>query len=118
MVTVPLRTLAWGRSGDKGNHANIGIIARKADYYPLLVGQVTAERVGAFFAHYLEGTVERFLLPGFHAMNFVLENVLGGGGTASLRYDPQAKTYAQMFLDLPIDVPAAWMSGDDGQTGN
>ena len=118
IVTVPLRTLAWGRSGDKGNHANIGIIARKADYYPLLVGQVTAERVAVFFAHYLEGKVERFLLPGFYAMNFVLENVLGGGGTASLRYDPQAKTYAQMFLDLPIEVPAAWMVGDDGQTGN
>ncbi|QDZ01608.2 DUF1446 domain-containing protein [Nitratireductor mangrovi] len=108
-VTVPLRALAWGRSGDKGNHANIGIIARRSEFYPYLCEQVTAERVGGFFAHYLEGEVRRYLLPGFNALNFLLEDVLGGGGTASLRYDPQAKTYAQMLLDLPVEVPAAWL---------
>ncbi|MGY6709056.1 MAG: acyclic terpene utilization AtuA family protein [Rhizobiaceae bacterium] len=109
---VPLRLLAWGRSGDKGNHANIGIIARRPQFYPLLAAQVTPERIEAFFAHYLEGDVERYLLPGFHALNFVLHDVLGGGGTASLRYDPQAKTYAQMVLDLPVEVPAGWIVAD------
>lgn len=108
MVVLPLRALAWGRSGDKGNHANIGIVARRPEFYPLIVAQVTPERIAAFFAHYLEGDVVRFLLPGFNALNFLLHDVLGGGGTASLRYDPQGKTFAQMILDLPIEVPAAW----------
>ncbi|NMG40827.1 acyclic terpene utilization AtuA family protein [Chelativorans sp. ZYF759] len=112
-VSLPLRTLAWGRSGDKGNHANIGIIAREPEYYALLVQQVTAERIADFFAHYLEGEVRRFLLPGFHALNFLLHDVLGGGGTASLRYDPQAKTYAQMVLDLPVDVPVSWAGSNE-----
>ena len=112
MTTVPLRALAWGRSGDKGNHANIGIIARRPGYYPLLAQQLTPQRFAEFFAHYLQGDVERYLLPGFHALNFLLHDVLGGGGTASLRYDPQAKTYAQMVLDLPVEVPAAWVAGD------
>lgn len=108
-IAVPLRALAWGRSGDKGNHANIGIIARQASFLPLIAAEVTEERMARFFAHYLEGKVTRYLLPGFHALNFLLEDVLGGGGTASLRYDPQAKTYAQMFLDIPVEVPAEWV---------
>lgn len=109
VATVPLRALAWGRSGDKGNHANIGVIARRPEFFPLLAAQVDEASVAAFFAHYLQGRVTRYVLPGFHALNFLLEDVLGGGGTASLRYDPQAKTYAQMFLDLPVTVPAAWL---------
>lgn len=108
-VTVPLRALAFGRSGDKGNHANIGIIARRPEFFPLIAAEVTAAKVKNFFAHYIEGDVQRFVLPGFHALNFLLEDALGGGGTASLRYDPQAKTYAQMFLDLPVEVPEAWI---------
>lgn len=108
-ATVPLRALAWGRSGDKGNHANVGVIARRPEFFALIAGQVTEARMAQFFAHYLEGAVHRYVMPGFHALNFLLENVLGGGGTASLRYDPQAKTYAQMFLDLPVDVPSAWL---------
>lgn len=121
VATVPLRALAWGRSGDKGNHANIGVIARRPEFFPLLAAQVDEASVAAFFAHYLQGRVTRYVLPGFHALNFLLEDVLGGGGTASLRYDPQAKTYAQMFLDLPVTVPAAWLerggalSGWDGR---
>lgn len=121
VATVPLRALAWGRSGDKGNHANIGVIARRPEFFPLLAAQVDEASVAAFFAHYLQGGVTRYVLPGFHALNFLLEDVLGGGGTASLRYDPQAKTYAQMFLDLPVTVPAAWLerggplSGWDGR---
>lgn len=112
-VAVPLRALAFGRSGDKGNHANIGLIARDAAFFPVLAAGVDASRVAAFFAHYLEGEVRRYVLPGFYALNFLLEDVLGGGGTASLRYDPQAKTYAQMLLDLSVEVPAAWL-GEDG----
>lgn len=108
-ATVPLRALAWGRSGDKGNHANIGVIARRREFFSVIAEQVTEERMAQFFAHYLEGPVHRYVMPGFHALNFLLENVLGGGGTASLRYDPQAKTYAQMFLDLPVEVPATWL---------
>ncbi|MFC3724745.1 acyclic terpene utilization AtuA family protein [Neoaquamicrobium sediminum] len=108
-ATVPLRALAWGRSGDKGNHANIGVIARRREFFSVIAEQVTEERMAQFFAHYLEGPVHRYVMPGFHALNFLLENVLGGGGTASLRYDPQAKTYAQMFLDLPVEVPSAWL---------
>ncbi|MGY6534143.1 MAG: acyclic terpene utilization AtuA family protein [Pararhodobacter sp.] len=109
-ATVPLRALAWGRSGDKGDDANIGLIARRAEYFPLLCAQMTDDRVAAFFAHYLQGGVTRYALPGFHALNFHLRAVLGGGGSASLRYDPQAKTYAQMLLDLPVTVPASWVA--------
>src|SRR5690606_14220496 len=115
--TVPLRALAWGRSGDKGNHANVGIIARQPQFYPLIAEQVTQKRMAGFFAHYLEGKVTRYLLPGFHALNFLLEDVLGGGGTASLRYDPQAKTYAQMFLDLPVEAPTKWLASGGPLTG-
>jgi hypothetical protein len=105
-IEVPLVRLAWGRSGDKGNDANIGIVARQARYVPVLRAELTAERVAAYFSHYLQGPVARWELPGLHAFNFVLKDVLGGGGIASLRYDPQGKTYAQMLLDLPIRVPA------------
>jgi hypothetical protein len=107
---VPLIALAWGRSGDKGNDANIGIIARRAEFLPVLRRELTNERVGAFFAHYLTGTVRRWELPGFHALNFLLGGILGGGGIASLRYDPQGKSYAQMLMDLPVRVPASWLS--------
>lgn len=109
---VPLRAIAWGRSGDKGNNANVGVIARRPEFYPIITQQVTRERMEQFFAHYLEGPAHRYLIPGFHAVNFVLEDVLGGGGTASLRYDPQAKTYAQMFLDIEVEVPARWLSAN------
>lgn len=109
-ASVPLRALAFGRSGDKGNDANIGLIARKAAFFPLLCDQMTEARIAAFFAHYLRGPVTRYALPGIHALNFHLRDVLGGGGSASLRYDPQAKTYAQMVLDAPVSVPADWLA--------
>jgi hypothetical protein len=114
LVTVPLRRLAYGRSGDKGDKANIGLIARRPEYAPLIARQITCERVAACFAHYLSGDVERFELPGLHAINFVLDGVLGGsGGTSSLRYDPQAKSYAAMLLGLPVRVPASWAPAGD-----
>jgi hypothetical protein len=104
-ATVPLIRLAWGRSGDKGDTANIGIIARRPEYLPLLRAQLTPAAVKQYFSHLVQGEVERFEVPGIHAMNFLLHEALGGGGMASLRVDPLAKGYAQMLLDFPIVVP-------------
>jgi hypothetical protein len=104
--TVPLRRVAWGRSGEKGDKANIGLIARHPELLPILRDQVPPERVARFFGHYLRGGVERWELPGLNAFNYVLDAVLGGaGGTSTLRYDPQAKSYAAMLLTLPVTVP-------------
>lgn len=102
---VPLVRLAWGRSGDKGNRANIGIIARQPDYLPVLWQVLTEAFVARCFAHFLRGPVERYLLPGPHAINFVLNDALGGGGIASLRNDPQGKAYAQILLAQEIQIP-------------
>jgi len=111
MVEVPLVKLAWGRSGDKGNKGNIGIIARDASYLPYICNALTEAVVTERFAHFLEstsaGNVERFLLPGSNSINFLLHDVLGGGGVASIRNDPQAKGYAQLLLSCPIPVPTA-----------
>ncbi len=104
-VSVPLIKLAWGRSGDKGDKANIGIIAREAEYLPYIFAALTEQVVAARFGHFLEGGVERFLMPGFHAVNYLLHDALGGGGIASLRNDPQGKCFAQILLDHPIPVP-------------
>ncbi len=110
LVKVPLIKLAWGRSGDKGNKANVGIIARKAEYLPYIWENLTEPVVAERFAHFLAstnaGSVERFLLPGSNAINFLLHDVLGGGGVASLRNDPQGKGYAQILLSCPINIPA------------
>ncbi len=109
MVTVPLEALAWGRSGDKGDKANIGIIARDEAFVPW-IGQTFSEaRMAELFRHFLHPgqarPVERFYLPGPHAFNFLLHKVLGGGGVASLRVDPQGKGYAQVALAQPVAVP-------------
>ncbi len=109
-ASVPLVALAWGRSGDKGDSANIGIIARRPEFLPLLRRELTAERVGDYFAHMVKGPVERFDVPGIGGLNFLLHEALGGGGMASLRNDPLGKGLAQMLLDLPIEVPAGWLS--------
>lgn len=106
--TVPLVRLAYARSGDKGDDSNIGVIARKPDYLPAIRAALTAEAVAGWFAHLIEGPVERFDWPGIHGLNFLLHNALGGGGIASLRNDPQGKAFAQMLLDFPIPVPASW----------
>jgi hypothetical protein len=108
-VTVPLEALAWGRSGDKGNKANMGIIARRPEFVPYIADQITPARVTALFEHFLAhgqaDPVERFYLPGPHAFNFLLHDVLGGGGVASLRADPQGKGYAQLLLAETVQVP-------------
>jgi hypothetical protein len=104
-VEVPLIKLALGRSGDKGDKANIGIIAREPEYLPWIWAALTEAAVADCFAHFLQGSVERFFLPGSHSINFLLHRVLAGGGVASLRNDPQGKGYAQLLLNRPITVP-------------
>ena len=107
---MPLIRLALARSGDKGNHANIGVIARQKLYLPYLRDALTTDALRHYFAHVLDGgesgKVERWELPGTMSFNFLLHNVLGGGGAASLRTDPQGKAFAQMLLDYPVTIPA------------
>lgn len=110
-VKVPLYRLAVARSGDKGDHANIGVIARRPEYLPALRAALTEDAVAERFSHTLKGKVERFDLPGSHAMNFLLRHALDGGGVASLHLDAQAKTYAQVLLDMEIPVPEGLLSG-------
>jgi hypothetical protein len=110
MVEVPLEQLAYARSGDKGDNANIGIVSRKAEYLPYLYQQLSADFVADYFAHLCTGDVERFDLPGLNAFNFFMTEALGGGGTASLRLDTQAKTYGQMLLTTTIKIPANLVS--------
>ena len=106
---VPLLALAHGRSGDKGDIGNIGILARKPDYLPWIRRSATEEAVARYFAHYVKGKVERFEWPGLNGLNFVLHEGLAGGGIASLRHDPQGKALAQIFMDFPVEVPADWL---------
>ena len=114
--TVPLIKLALARSGDKGDHANIGIIARKPEYLPYLRAALSPEAVRDYFAHLLaggrEGRVQRWELPGSHSLNFLLHHALGGGGAGSLRTDPQGKYFGQMLLDYPVPVPPELSLGD------
>jgi hypothetical protein len=106
-TTVPLIALAYGRSGDKGDNANIGIFARKPEYEPILDSEVTEEAVAGYFAHRIKGPVTRWRLPGIKGFNFLLRQALGGGGMASIKADPLAKAFAQMLLDMPVHVPDA-----------
>jgi hypothetical protein len=109
-TTVPLIALAHGRSGDKGNLSNIAVLARKPEFLAVITEQLTPEAVAAYMAHVVEGEVERYDWPGLNGFNFILNQSLGGGGVASLRYDPQGKAHAQMLMDFPIQVPAAWVA--------
>jgi hypothetical protein len=106
-LTVPLIALAYGRSGDKGDSANIGVLARRPEFVPLLRAQLTADAVKHYLAHFVKGNAERYELPGLHGFNFLLQEALGGGGMASLRYDPQGKMLAQVLMDFPVVVPAS-----------
>lgn len=103
-MRVRLVELAHARSGDKGDTANVGIIARKPEYYPLLVRELTVERVAAHFAGMLTGGVERYELPNLHALNFLLHGALGGGGTVSLKTDAQGKTLSTALLRMEVEV--------------
>ena len=104
MAKRKLIELAHARSGDKGDTANVGIIARKPEYYPILVREVTADRVKRHFESVCLGEVERFEIPNLGALNFLLHESLDGGGTLALKADPQGKTYSSALLRMEIDV--------------
>jgi hypothetical protein len=104
-VKVQLRKLAHARSGDKGDTANVGLIALRDEFYPTLVREVTAKRVKEHFKGMCKGDVERFELPNLGALNFLLHESLGGGGTLSLMTDAQGKTFSTALLRMEIDLP-------------
>ena len=105
-MKVQLAKLAHARSGDKGDTSNIGLIALRPEYYPILVREVSAARVKEHFSELCKGEVERFELPNLGALNFLLHDSLGGGGTLSLRSDPQGKTMSSALLRMEIEVSA------------
>ena len=105
MAHIQLLRIAHARSGDKGDTANVGLIARRAEYYPVLAREVTAERVKKHFEGICLGQVERFELSNLGALNFLLHESLDGGGTLSLKADAQGKTYSSALLRMEIDVP-------------
>ena len=102
---VRLVELAHARSGDKGNTANVGLIALKSDFYPILEKQVTSAKVARHFRGMIDGPVERFELPNLNSLNFLLHGALGGGGTLSLKTDAQGKVFSTALLRMEIDVP-------------
>ena len=104
-MKIQLTKLAHARSGDKGDTANVGLIALREDYYPILVREVTAERVKQHFKGVCKGSVERFELPNLSALNFLLHESLDGGGTLSLMTDAQGKTFSTALLRMYIEVP-------------
>lgn len=110
-MKIQLVKLAHARSGDKGDTANVGVIALKDEYYPLLVREVTAERVKQHFGEMVKGDVERFELPNLGALNFLLHGALGGGGTLSLMTDAQGKTFSTALLRMYISI-------DDAEAGS
>ena len=110
-VEVPLVALAHGRSGDKGDTANVGIVARRAEFMPWIAAQASTEAVKNHLSHLVRGKVRRYHLPGIGAFNYVLEQALGGGGMASLRSDPLGKGMAQILLSMPLRVPRGLVRG-------
>jgi hypothetical protein len=104
-TTVQLRRLAHARSGDKGDTANVGLIALKPEYYALLRAKVTPARVARHFRGMIAGPVERYELPNLHALNFLLHGALGGGGTLSLKTDAQGKVFSTALLRMEVQIP-------------
>ncbi len=104
-MKVPLLRLCHARSGDKGDTANVGLIALRPEIYPLIEREVTPQRVKEHFRGIARGKVERFELPNLYALNFLLHEALGGGGTLSLKTDAQGKTYSAALLRMEVDVP-------------
>jgi hypothetical protein len=104
-MKIQLLRLAHARSGDKGDTANVGLIALRPEFYPVLVREVTAARVKEHFRGICKGEVERFELPNLAALNFLLHESLGGGGTLSLMTDAQGKTFSTALLRMEIEVP-------------
>ena len=108
-MKVQLLEICHARSGDKGDAANVGLIARDEKFYPIIKKSVTSAVVKKHFKGICEGKVERFELPNLWALNFLLHNTLGGGGTVSLKHDAQGKTIAAALLRMVVDVPPALM---------
>jgi hypothetical protein len=106
-VKVRLVDVAHARSGDKGDTANVGIIAFKPEWYPLLARELTVDRVAAHFRGAITGGVQRFELPNLNALNFLLHGALDGGGTLSLKTDAQGKVFSTALLRMTLDVPDA-----------
>lgn len=104
-MKVPLLRLAHARSGDKGDTANVGVIALRPEWYPLLARELTVERVSHHFSGMITGSVERFELPNLNALNFLLHGALDGGGTLSLKTDAQGKVFSTALLRLVLEVP-------------
>ena len=104
-MKIQLIKIAHARSGDKGDTANIGLISLKPEFYPLLVKEITASRVKDHFKGISKGKVERFELPNLHALNFLLHEALGGGGTITLKHDAQGKTLSTALLRMEIEIP-------------
>ncbi|MEQ8767878.1 MAG: hypothetical protein RL885_28500 [Planctomycetota bacterium] len=107
MATVPLSKIAYSRSGDKGDGSNVGVIARRPEFYDVLLDELTAERVKKHFSRICRGKVERFEVPNLHALNFLLHDSLGGGGSESLKSDAQGKTHGLGLLMMEVEVPDA-----------
>ncbi|HKJ45980.1 MAG TPA: hypothetical protein VJ991_09155 [Balneolales bacterium] len=105
MAKVKLLKIAHARSGDKGNASNVGVIARHPDIYPFLKEHLTKNAVKEHMKHVCKGKVERFEMPNLQAINFLLHDSLGGGGTVSLKLDAQGKTHAAQMLRMELDVP-------------
>ncbi len=111
MARVPLEALTYGRSGDKGDASNVGIIARTPAAFAWMRENLTPDLVKRLLGAFVKGEVERFEVPNLHALNFILHDSLGGGGTASLLTDAQGKTHAQALLRCVVDVPDEVLGG-------
>jgi len=113
MAAIRLSEIAFARSGDKGNASNVGVVARQPEFYPVLEKYLTVGLVKAHFQGICRGPVDRYALPNLNALNFILHDSLGGGGSESLRTDAQGKSHALMMLELVMevaeeDLPAGW----------
>ena len=117
MRRIPLYAMAHARSGDKGDGSNVGIIAYEAQGYAILVQQLTPRRLKAHFGELVRGEVERYELPNLMALNFILRDSLGGGGSSSLKTDAQGKTHAMALLRLRIEVPDEYRPPCVGESG-
>jgi hypothetical protein len=111
-MKIPLKRIAHGRSGDKGDASNVGLIAYSEELYEVIRREVTPERVKEHFRRICHGEVERYEVPNLCALNFILHDSLGGGGTESLKTDAQGKTHAQGLLRMEIEVPEELVPGD------
>lgn len=117
-MKVRLSELAHARSGDKGDASNVGLLANGARAYELIREQVTAERVALHFREICRGGVDRYEVPNLLALNFILHDALGGGGTASLQNDAQGKSHGQGLLMMEIEVPNGWpLASVDAEPG-